>query len=663
MPPELRRLFVILAGTSLLAMLVWAARFEPLPPAQFSYQSGTDPQTLDPHRATGRPEIRILDAVFSGLLQLLPEGDPDPDTGLTLLTPQPSIATSYEISDDAKTYTFHLRRDAKWSDGVPITAHDFLWSWKRMLHPATACQYTYHLFSVRHARQYSSGVVNVGDQVEIELWDRAGESFGSEPNVQHFPRGTMLYGKLREILAPSRPTFTADATEEERDAAQLAWEDDRVFVVDLVRTDGNGRVDWDVETGEASFSVNASTSPVRRDDTKQSHGVLLAFDKLDGVQVVDDYTLVVNLVDPLPYFTQLAAYAPLYAVPKHAIEKHGSPLWTRAENIVCGGPYKVGMRLLRDRVRLVKNDQYFDADRVSVETIDAISTDSTNTALNMYETGQLQWLTDPPSLLINELKRRDDYLSAPWLCIYFFRVNTTRPPMDNPKVRRALAMALDRQQIVSQITKAGQQPAFSLVPPGMGGYQSRDRFRHDVDEAKRLLAEAGFPGGRGFPKVTLLYNTREIHRAVAEVLQQQWLNTLSIKIELQNMEWGSYLDKVDQLDYDIARGGWIADYPDPNAYLGLFVTDGDQNSTGWGDDRYDELLAKAKSETEVAARMRLLAQAEDIWVENMPAIPLYFYVSNNMVKPEVEGFFATAQDRHPLHLLRIREHDERVDQP
>lgn len=654
MPPEIRRFFVILTGAALFAMLVWAARFEPLPPADFSFQSGTDPQTLDPHRATGRPENLILQNLFRGLLQPLPVGAPDSETGLQPLLPQPAIAESYETSADGKMYTFQLRRDATWSDGVPITAHDVLWSWTRMLHPATACQYTFQLFSLPYAKQFSLSEVNVGDRVEVELWDRPGESEGREPNVQHFPRGTVLHGTLREVLQTPRPTPADGQSEQTNDAVIAKWEDDRVFVVDIATVDENGDVDWDGATETASFSVNAATSPTRRDDTRQTHGVLVAFDKLGGVKVVDDYTLVVKLNDPLPYFTQLLTHPSTYIVPRHVIEKFGQPLWTKAENMVCSGPFKIGKRLLRDRVRMVKNDRYFDADEVSIETIDAFSTDSSNTALNMYETGQLHWLFDPPSLLLKELQERDDYISAPKLSIYFFRVNVTRPPMDDARVRRALAMAIDRQQIVDQITKAGQLPAKRLVPPGIAGYESPSGFKADLNEAKRLLTEAGYPGGRGFPKVTLLYNTRETHRAIAEVLQQQWSNTLSVKVDLQNMEWGSYLDKVDQLDYDIARGGWIADYEDPTTFLSLWVTDGDQNSTGWGDAAYDELIRRAAAEPDSATRMTLLAEAEKIWIDQLPAIPLYFYVSNNLVKPNVEGFFSTAQDRHPLHLLRLR---------
>ena len=574
MSPEVRRAFLIFAGVIAVMMVVWAARFEPLPPADFSFQNGTDPKTLDPHRATGQPESRIIFNVFAGLLQALPEGDPDPDTGVQPMSAQPSIAKHFDVSEDGKTYTFQLRDDAVWSDGVPITSADFRWSWTRMLHPETLCQYAFQLYQLPFAEAYNTGSVEIGDRVEVEQWDRLGETQASDPSIQNFPRGTVRYGTLVEII---RPNAKQNKDEQDKEKEKESW----VYVMDVCRVDDNGSADWEDVIERRSYSQQGRSSPVALSDTQRCHGVLVAFDQLGAIETPDPHTLIVRLTSPVPYFTDLLAYYPTFIVPRHCIEQHGAPLWTKDQNIVCNGPYKIGALLLRDRIRLVKNDTYFGADDVSIETIDALSMESGNTALNMYETGQLHWVNDPPSLLLDELSQRDDFHPAPMLSVYFYRINTTRPPMDDARVRRALAMAIDRDQVVKQITKAGQIPAYTLVPPGIAGYQSPEGFHRDVDQARRLLSESGYPGGRGFPKLTLLYNTQATHRAIAEVLQQQWLNTLNIKIELQNMEWGSYLDKVDQINYDIARAGWIADYADPTTFLDLWVSGGAQNSTGW----------------------------------------------------------------------------------
>ena len=652
MPPEIRRLCMLIAGAVVLAMLVWATRFEPLPPADFSFQNETDPKTLDPHRATGFPEGRIITEVFGGLLQSLPEGPPDAETGIQSMSPQPALAESFSVSSDGKTYTFQIRKDAVWSDGVPITSEDFVWSWTRMLHPETLCQYSAQLFGLPFAEEYKNGTVEIGDRVEIEQWDRPGEVRGGDSSIQNFPRGTLAYGTVKEILQPPKPNLEKESDDEKE--KQLArWQEDWVFVVDVCRVDEEGTPMWDEVVNTKTYCRHPDSSVAANDKTLQTHAVLVAFDQLGALETPDDHTLIVRLTSPIPYFPDLLSNYPTFIVPRHVIELHGTPLWTKAENLVACGPYKIGIRLLRDRVRLVKNDRYYDAAKVSLDTIDALSLESGNTALNMYESGQLDWVTDPPSLLLNELKTRDDFYPAPMLSIYFYRFNTTRPPLDDVRVRRAIAMAIDRDQIVEKITKAGQIPAYTTVPPGLAGYQSPPGFQPDAEEARRLLAEAGYPGGRGFPKQTLLYNTQAMHRSIAEVIQQQLLNTLNIKIELQNMEWGSYLDKVDQLHYDIARAGWVADYSDPTTFLDLWIGDNPLNGTGWKNSRYDELMKQASlSGGDASHRMKVLAQAEAIWIDELPAIPMYFYVSKNLVKPHVQGFFPTPQDRHPLHLLR-----------
>jgi oligopeptide transport system substrate-binding protein len=359
------------------------------------------------------------------------------------------------------------------------------------------------------------------------------------------------------------------------------------------------------------------------------------------------------LRDPLPYFPYLASYYPLYPVPRHCIEKYGKPMWTRPENIVTCGPYKVGMRLLRDRVRLVKDELWYDADITSINTIDAMSIESQNTALNMYETGELDWVTDPPVTLIEELKKRDDYSGTPYLSVYYYELNTKRPPLNDVRVRKALSMAINREQIVREVTKAGQQPAFALVPPGIAGYSAAEGNEGSLERAKELLTEAGYPGGRGIPKFTILYNTSESHRSIAEVIQQQWQNNLNVKADLQNMEWGSFLDKRQQQKYDISRAAWSADYPDPNTFLDLFLTSSPQNNTGWSNAKYDELLSAAASESDKAKRMELLAEAEAIWADELPAIPIYYYVGLNIIKPYVKGLFPTPQDTHPFQLIRL----------
>jgi len=647
LPSEIRRAFLIVAALVVLAAVAWASIFESIEPAQFSLQSGTDPKTLDPARATGNIEGRILYELFEGLLQMLPEGEPDPETGLQPMVPKPAMATSFELSEDKRRYTFHLREDARWTDGTPVTSHDFAWSWQRFLHPATACEYTFHLFGIPHAQAYTQSSVETGDRVEVELWDRPGESPGSKANFQHFPRGTMRYGTLRELRKPPEPTAAAKQADKD---AELNWRDAWVYVVDVAIENTDGAIDWDGKTTSMSF---ASAPPsVAGKDVTQAHHVLVAFGKLGGLETPDDKTFVVNLTDPIPYFPNIVAFYALFPVNKKCVESHGSPMWTNVENIITNGPYKLQMRRLRDRLRLAKNEEYYDAENVSMQTVDFLSLEGQNTALNMYETGQIQWVTDPPPTLLDELKIREDFYNAPQLSVYFYRLNVKRPPLDNVLVRRAIAMAIDRVEIVEQVTKVGQIPAYTTVPPGLAGYESADGFTYSVAKARKLLVDAGYPGGRGIPTLTILYNTTEGHRSIAEVIQQQLQNNLNISVELQNMEWGSFLDKVQQTDFQIARGGWIADYPDPNTFLDMWVTGGPQNNTNWSNKKFDTLISDAAKEGNPAKRLGILRDAEQIWVDELPAIPIYFYTSINLVKPNVKGFFPSSQDLHPIQLLK-----------
>jgi oligopeptide transport system substrate-binding protein len=659
MPPIVRRSLLVVALAVVASALVWASLFETLPPADFSLQNGSDAKTLDPARAEGQPESRLIFELFEGLLKMMPDGEPDPITGLQPMSPQPGIAESYEVSDDNLTYTFRLRKDARWTDGSPVTSADFAFSWQRMLHPEVLCQYTYHLYGLPYAQAYNQALVDVGDRVEVELWDRPGDS-PDQGSGQPFPRGSMVYGVVTAIDKEPEPQFpdplpaAADDRKEtlkQRDKVLADWRERWVYHVRQIEPATDGSIDWEAEGETAKFCVNMA-SKVADQTTTRCHWVLVAFGKLGVLETPDPHTFIVHLRDPVPYFPNTVAFYPTFPVNRKCIETHGSPLWTKPENIVSNGPYKLQFRLLRDRLRLVKNEDYHAVNPQGFNTIDFMAVEKDSTAMNMYETGQLQWVTDPPLVLLDELKQRPDFRSAPMLTVYFYRFNVNAPPLNDVRVRRAIAMAINREQIVNQVTRGGQTPAYSIVPPGIAGYQAAPGFEYDVAEAKRLLAEAGYPGGRGMPKITVLYNTSESHRDIAEVVQQQLRNTLNIPLSLENMEWGSYLDKVTRQDYQLARAGWIADYPDPNTFLDLWVTDGPQNNTGWSNPEYDELITAAARERDPQRRMEILRDAEAIFIEELPVIPFYFYTSLNVVDPRVENFAPTPQDLHPLHLLQ-----------
>ena len=305
------------------------------------------------------------------------------------------------------------------------------------------------------------------------------------------------------------------------------------------------------------------------------------FDETVGVRATDDYTLEVTLNHATPYFLQLCAFYPLYPVNQTCVETFGYPAWTKAENIVNNGPFRMEFRRIRDRIRLVKNPQYWNADTVKLQSIDALAVTSETTVLNMYLHGQTDWATTVPAAMIPDLSKRDDWLSDVFLGIYFYRLNVKHPVLSDVRVRQALNLAVNRQELCDNVTRAGERPAWTFCPSGIPGYTAPAGLEYNVSRAKQLLAEAGYPDGRGFPQLELLYNTSESHKTIAEVIQQQWSRNLGIKVTPKNREWGVFLNDVDNLNYHISRLGWIGDYVDPNTFLDLFVTDGANNSTGW----------------------------------------------------------------------------------
>lgn len=597
---------VALGLVALLAVaLVASASLGTLPKADFTFCNATDVKSLDPAKVTGQPEGRVISALFEGLVSW------KPDT----LEPIPGVAESWELSEDGLTYTFHLRKNARWSNGDPLTAHDFQYSFRRFLDPQTAAEYAYQLWYVRGAKAYTTQQLVVGQQVEVEL----PPADPLPPGMRPFGRGPVLYGTL-QALDGAAP-------------AEAGAPDTRVYTVEI---DGQAR----------RFALVPADSELEL--CKQ---VLPDFREV-GVRVIDDHTLELTLEHPTPYFVFLLGFYVLSPVHQECVETYGDSGWVRPEHIVTNGPYKLEFRRLRDRIRLARNEHYWDAANVRLATIDVLAVESDTTLLNLYLTGAADWIPTVPNIVIPQLKQeRSDFISEPILAVYFYRLNTTRPPLDDVRVRRALSLALNREEIVTRVSRGGESPARCFVPPGLNGYPKLDVLREDVDQARALLAEAGFGPDRPLPAFAILYNTSEAHRDIAQVVMYQWKSALGVDARLRNQEWQSYLASQRSQDYEVSRSGWTGDYADPNTFLDLFVTDGENNQTGWGNPRYDELIAEAARETDAAARLALLAEAERILLDEVPIIPLYHYMSKNLVHPNLRGFYPNTLDVHPLQAL------------
>ncbi len=369
----------------------------------------------------------------------------------------------------------------------------------------------------------------------------------------------------------------------------------------------------------------------------------------------------VRLRHPTPYFLDLCALPTLAVVPRAAIERLGEA-WTRSRPLPVSGPYQLEFWRLNDRVRLRKNPRYWDAAGPALEVVDLLSVAHPGTAFNLYETGHADVIWDrnlvPPELL-DRLRARPDCHRFDFLATYFLRFNVTRPPLDDPRVRRALSLAVDRRRIVERITRGGEQPAGGLVPPGTAHHQSVRAVAHDLPAARRLLAEAGYPGGAGLRPLRYLYWTAgsgagQEHAQIAVELRAMWGEGLGVRLELDNREKRVFIAAQRALDYDVSQSSWVGDYNDPTTFLDLFQSRNGNNRTGWADADYDALLAQAQAEPDPARRAGLLARAEQRLVGEAAVVaPVYFSSGFHFYRPDrVAGIYPNLLDVHPLQAIR-----------
>ncbi len=611
---------VVLAGT------VWALRASQLPPADFTFSNLGEIKTVDPALVTGASEGRVVEALFEGLTTWHAEN----------LTPQPGVAYRWEISEDALTYRFFLRPEACWSDGTPVTAEDFIWSFRRFLHPETAAEYAAELWYIEGAKKYTTGQVELGEPVEVELHTKP-------PGALPFAAGVIVRGKLVGLWDQSGLRVLPE------------WQGE-------LATWSRGKPAYDLSTPVFFVEVDGQLRRFQKGaqlaGTEDYRWLLYDFQAV-GIRAVDPYRLEIRLRHPVPYFLSLMGFYPFSPVPRHRVERYGFPEWTKPGKIVSNGPFVLQFRRIRDRIRLVKNPYYWNRDAVRLEVVDILAVESYTTNLNLYFTEQVDWIPTVPPEVVAELRKRrpNEFRSFPLLGTYYYLLNTGRPPLDDVRVRRALAMAIDREQIVEKVVRGGQRPLQSMVPEIISryvpGYRPQQGPTFNVAEARRLLAEAGYPGGRNFPPIDILYNTSEAHQAIAELVQSQWQQHLGIKVGLRNQEWAAYLSSRRRGEFSVARAGWIGDYVDPVTFLDMFSGESPLNNTRWNNPEYNQLLEEARLERDPLVRLQLLERAERILMDELPAIPLYEYVSQNLVRPYVRGFFDNPKDFHPLKYIWI----------
>ncbi|RPI79796.1 MAG: peptide ABC transporter substrate-binding protein [Desulfobacteraceae bacterium] len=378
------------------------------------------------------------------------------------------------------------------------------------------------------------------------------------------------------------------------------------------------------------------------------------------IKAIDDLTLQMEMVGPLPYVLGALEHPAFSLIPMHAVEKYGKD-WTLPGNMVSNGPFMLESWRPQDKLTLVPNPKYWDKDKVKLARIIYYPIDDNNTAHKMFLNNELDWTDIIPRDQIEAALERDDSYNSPYLGTYYYVFQNEKKPFNDPRVRKALTMAVNRKDLTKKVTKAGEIPTYVIVPP-MAGYKNILGNKEDLERAKKLLAEAGFPGGKGFPKFEIIYNTSESHKKIGEYIQQQWKENLGIECTLANQEWKTYLSNLNAGNFEVIRRGWIGDYQDPNTFLDQFITGGGMNGGKYSNPEYDKLIKQAASGMDKngkllkpADRMALLAKAEDIFItQDQGIMPIYHYTNLGMINKKVVGWYTNIVNLHPLKEVYIK---------
>jgi len=498
----------------------------------------------------------------------------------------------------------------------------------------------------------------IGNGTEIETLD--------PHQANGMPEHHIISALIEGLVAPAADNPDADAP-----GAAASWEH-KDFTVWTFHLQPQGK--WSdgkpVTAQDFAFAYQRILSPEMAADYGQmlyalvngeafNTGKIKDFSQV-GVKVIDDLTLQLTLNGPAPYFPGMLKHYAWFPLPRHVIERFGSmtqrdTLWFKPGNNVGNGPFKLKAWHFTHYIEIERNPLYWDAAAVKLNEIHFFPISSDATEERSFQDGQLHVTEIVPLNRVPYYKTRPDvYHEDPHLATYFYRVNTTKPPFNDKRVRRALALAIDRESIIRNVLRAGQKPATGLTPMGCSaGYETPKSVTFDPDEARRLLAEAGYPDGKGFPKFDILINTNEAHRTIGEAIQEMWKTHLHIPAGILNQDWQVYLDSQRKLDYSVCRAGWVGDFPDPLTFLGTMRSTDGNNNTGWGSPRYDALLNQSSQEGDPAKRFALLREAETLMLEDMPVLPIYWYVRYYLVRPEVKNWRPSVMDHRCYKALDL----------
>lgn len=512
--------------------------------AILSFASGADHHHLDPQKMSWLHDIRMADLLFTPLVRW----------EIPSLKLEPAAAASWELSDDHKTYTFHLRKDGKWSNGDPVTASDFVYAWRRALLPDMAANYSQLFFCIEGAKAFYDN-------------------------------------RLEQMNTNVEP-----------------WQD-----------------------------------------------MQARFDRTVGIKAADDHTLVITLAQPTSYFLQLCAFATFFPVHAASVSKLESAslnnnlltassdlsgYWSDPKQFIGNGPYVLARRRFKRDVLVLPNAQYFDYANLANGGWLEVINDNPQTQLIEFRQGKFDWLPDIPTTspitadLVAQKLPTVHTLPAAGTYFYNFNCLPTLPdgrknPLADARVRRALSLGIDRQTIVDRVSRMGQPIAKTFVPPNViEGYEPPvDKgATFNLAEARQLLTDAGYPGGKDLKGLSILYNTGFGHENPAQQIKRSWEENLGVVVELEAMESKRFSDLLRSKKYTIARASWFGDYRDPSTFLEKFATDGGNNDSAWSNAAYDQLLAQAAVELDSAKRMTLFQQAETLMLSEAPIAPIFQYL-------------------------------------
>lgn len=366
-----------------------------------------------------------------------------------------------------------------------------------------------------------------------------------------------------------------------------------------------------------------------------------------GINAIDDYTFEVTLNQPVPYFLDLISGQSFSPINQAVVESNPDWASEATENYVSNGPFILSEWIHNGNLVLQANSNYWDQENVHLDTVNIEVIESQSTANNAFQAGEIDYIGTPftyVSLDMIDLYRQNDQLNIVDLgSVYYYTINTTDELMSNINIRKALAMAIDRQGLIDNVLKGGEKPAMGLVPPSTYGFEDKEDYfnDNDVEGAKAYLEQGMSELGLNDPSeitINLSFNTSEAHSAVAQYIQNNWVQNLNINVVLNNAEWQVHLDNLANLNYQVARLGWYSEYNDGSSLLHMYrSTSSGNNYTGWESEEYRALLDQAAHEQDATSRIDILKEAEALFIDDMPIIPIYYYSNPYVVQDYVEN--------------------------